>query len=272
MVEIFTVSGGQQGDATRAVSNDIRLSGPSDVYFGAAVAGIAYYEKSGPDLRVTLLDGQEVMVRDFFVIGAGGEYSRLLDGGAGGEVEVTGLIAPEPFIPSEAAAPAVAAVEEEKPAEVAPAGALAGGEEIVDVAVADEAPAAGGGAAPGTFGGMALDRVFFGAAMTPVLATMIRGGGDDDDASAPVALAQPPVAEEAVADPAAGAPMEEDTALLLVSIYDGSVPQGVAPDAGALGADAAGSSAGSSGADFIASGFDLASALLDDLAILPIDG
>ncbi|VDC21159.1 BapA/Bap/LapF family prefix-like domain-containing protein [Pseudogemmobacter humi] len=269
MVEIFTVSGGQQGDATRAVSNDIRLSGPSDVYFGAAAAGIAYYEKSGSDLRVTLLDGQEVMVRNFFVIGADGEYSRLLDGGAGGEVEVTGLIAPEPFIPSEAVVPAVAAVEDEKPVEVAPTGALAGGEEIVAVSVDGEAPAGGGGAAVGTFGGMSLDRAFFGAAMMPVMVTMIRGGGDDDATPVPVPQAQAAAVQETVAEASADTPMEADTALLLVSIYDDAAPADTASEAAGFAPEAA---ADSSLTDFIASGFDLTSALLDDLAILAIDG
>ncbi|RAI52891.1 hypothetical protein DOO74_15505 [Rhodobacteraceae bacterium AsT-22] len=96
VVEIFTTSG---DETQRVTGSELRLESPADVYFGDATPGIAYYEKSGADLNVTLLDGTTVLIEDFFVIGAEGRYSRLLQGRDGSE-EVTGLIAPEPLLAS----------------------------------------------------------------------------------------------------------------------------------------------------------------------------
>ncbi|NGM45981.1 hypothetical protein G5B31_10550 [Rhodobacter sp. SGA-6-6] len=217
MVEIFTVAGGPGGASARSVTNDVRLAAPSDVYFGSGAAGIAYYEKSGADLRVILLDGQEVLVRDFFVIGPAGEYSRLLDGGAGGEVEITGLLAPEPFVPPTEPA---AVAEAEKAEEAQPMADADNdspqGEEIVvgpsdgEPAPDDAAPVAGGGGGGVmTIAGIGLDRLLFAAAAIPVSVELL--DDDDDKPPAPAALpAQESVdaegsAEDAGTEPAPGA-------------------------------------------------------------------
>lgn len=98
MAEIFVTGHGKNDAASRIVASELRLESPSDIYFGNASAGIAFYEKSGADLSVTLLDGSEVVIRDFFVVGPSGDYSRLLLA-AGGEEEISGLVAPEPIQP-----------------------------------------------------------------------------------------------------------------------------------------------------------------------------
>lgn len=204
MVEIFTVRIGQDEAATRAVGNEIALSGPSNVYFGTGAAGIAYYEKSGADLRVTLLDGQEILVRDFFVIGEMGEYSRLLDGGAAGEIEVTGLIAPEPFVPPSDTPPATVVMDEKADtAEPLTTETADDGEVVVEVMgegdaqPVDETAATGGGAAGGlgTFAGIGLDKLLFFAAYTPAIISIT----DDENGSggAPAGNGDvPPAGEE----------------------------------------------------------------------------
>ncbi|NPD17285.1 hypothetical protein HOY34_19030 [Xinfangfangia sp. D13-10-4-6] len=204
MVEIFSMASGQSGAATRSVSNDIRLTTPSDVYFGSGAAGVAFYEKSGADLKVTLLDGQEVVIRDFFVIGAAGEYSRLRDGGSAGAIEVTGLIAPEPFVPPEATPQTAVAEVEQKAQTTTPSVALRDGETVIDVNV-DSGEAAGsaadagssGGASPegaggpGFFAGIALDRAVFGAAMIPAVAVMLRANNDNNALDTPQVTSDP---------------------------------------------------------------------------------
>ncbi|MDQ2065359.1 hypothetical protein Q9295_03150 [Xinfangfangia sp. CPCC 101601] len=178
MIEIFTLGSGQTAGPSRSFSNEIKLSAPSDVYFGSAAAGIAFYEKSGADLRVTLLDGTEVLIRDFFVIGPQGEYSRLFDGGAAGSIEVTGLIAPEPYLPPEAqpdpAPPSDGALTASAPAETAE-------EDSPAEPITVSAPAEGGGG--GAFAGMPLDRLLFGAAMLPSLGALLKK--DDEEEAAP---------------------------------------------------------------------------------------
>lgn len=210
MVEIFTVRIGQDEAAARTVGNEIKLSGPSNVYFGAGDAGIAYYEKSGADLRVTLLDGQEILVRDFFVIGEMGEYSRLLDGGSAGEIEVTGLIAPEPFVPETDAAPVVAAADERAdPVESMADGTQAqNGEVVIEVMgegdaqpVEETAEATGGGITGGGFGlggGLGFDQVLFFAAFTPALISVFDSEGGDRGTPTSSAAAAP--IEEVPAD------------------------------------------------------------------------
>ncbi len=202
MVEIFTTAAGKDGGASRVVANDIRLSAPSTVHFGSGVPGVAYFEKSGADLRVTLLDGQEVLIRDFFVIGAGGEYSSLLDGGAGGEVEVTGLIAPEPFLPASEQPTVVQTADETAPApEQKPAEAehrlvevhvedgAAGGTAAVaaDASAGEEGGQAGGDAEGGIFGGFGLDGLLFFASYGLVgIHALSSSGGHSDDGAEPV--------------------------------------------------------------------------------------
>lgn len=231
MIEVFTAPADESGAASRSVSNDIRLTAPSDVYFGSAAAGVAFYEKSGADLKVTLLDGQEVMVRDFFVIGPAGEYSRLRDGGADGSIEVTGLIAPEPFVPSEPSEPAQAA-ETEEPASPPqqPSGALEGDEVVVEVPADDSGSAAGAeaessGNAGYSIGGLKLDQALFSVAMVPTVA-MLDGGRDKDEPAAdqPVQAAVEDTAP-AEAAPQDGEPtepaaetMDADTSALLTAL------------------------------------------------------
>lgn len=214
MVEIFTVAGGA---SARSVTNDVRLTAPSDVYFGSGVAGIAYYEKSGADLRVILLDGQEVLVRDFFVIGPAGEYSRLLDGGAAGEVEITGLLAPEPFVPPTEPT-AVAEAEKAEEAQPMAEGDSPQGEEIVvdlsggEPAADDAAPVAGGGGGGGgvmTIAGIGLDRLLFAAASIPVSVELL---DDDPPATASLAAAAPETGDAEGAPENAGTGAEETDA------------------------------------------------------------
>lgn len=285
MVEIFTAASGQSGAATRSVSNDVRLSVPSEVYFGSGAAGVAFYEKSGADLKVTLLDGQEVMVRDFFVIGPAGEYSRLRDGGSAGAIEVTGLIAPEPFVPADPTAQTAVADVEAKPQTVEPSGAFREGETVVEVDVgggeptgaasADAGSSAGGDAGAGTyFAGMPLDSAIFGASMFPAVGIMIRGGNDDHVAPAPAAAAPQAetVAEDVPAPVDAAAPADPDVVSLLAAILDHGQ---AGPDLFAGDTSAAPVSLLADAADGSAlhdAGPDLLSALMGDLLYTPPEG
>lgn len=242
MVEIFTVAGGPGGASARSVTNDVRLTAPSDVYFGSGVAGIAYYEKSGADLRVILLDGQEVLVRDFFVIGPAGEYSRLLDGGAAGEVEITGLLAPEPFVPPTEPA-AVAEAEKAEEAQPMAEGDSPQGDEIVvdlpggEPAADDAAPVAGGGGGGVmTIAGIGLDRLLFAAASIPVSVELL---DDDPPATASLAVAAPETGD------AEGAPENAGTGAGETDAGAEAAPEAAAgdavpPEGGDLGALIAG--------------------------------
>lgn len=96
MIEIFRTAQGQDGAAERVSGTEMSLDAPADIFFGETTPGIAFYEKIGSDLYVTLLDGTEVQLKNFFVIGADGSYSRLLVGANRAE-EITGLVAPEPI-------------------------------------------------------------------------------------------------------------------------------------------------------------------------------
>lgn len=96
MIEIFRTAQGQDGAAERVAGTEMSLDAPADIFFGETTPGIAFYEKIGSDLYVTLLDGTEVQLKNFFVIGADGSYSRLLVGANRAE-EITGLVAPEPI-------------------------------------------------------------------------------------------------------------------------------------------------------------------------------
>lgn len=259
MAEIFTSSG---GETTRTVATELRLDQPADVYFGAADPGIAFYEKSGPDLNVTFLDGSSVLLRDFFVIGEGGGYNRLLNGNGGAE-EITGLVAPEPLVdttvvsshapedaPSEPAAvseptPEPVPAPEPAPAAFSPATSVpvASDRPTVDVEW-DGADGAGAGAVEesgagdghgfggnGLFNGIGLDKLLFGAALVGT-ASLAFGDWSDSDPVVPDATpdAETPSAEEEDASTA-----EDDTVLAETDAVD------------AEAADAADSSAADAG-------------------------
>lgn len=197
-VEIFSAAP-STGAVSRAYGSELLVKSPSDVYFGKGAPGIAYFEKAGADLRVTLLDGQEVMLRDFFVIGPDGSASRLLDSPSG-PVEVTGLIAPEPFQP-ESGVIHPAEAQEVKPAESAPApsahpaageaGAASTGAETEAASAPDAAPngtetsdAAGTDTSGGlTLFGAGLDKLLFSSALGVILGEIITSSDDDNHKS-----------------------------------------------------------------------------------------
>lgn len=275
MVEVFTVGSGQQGTATRSVSNEIKLSAASDVYFGSAVAGIAFYEKSGADLRVTLLDGQEIRIADFFVIGPQGQYSRLLDGGANGSVEVTGLIAPEPFVPPEiqdeapvvtaaVSEPAVDTPEEEAVVETAAGSGAKTYAPAGDHESSATAADTGGG---GAFMGMPIDRLLFGLAAVPSFAAILHSGKDDPPA-APLAIARFSDGSQDD-DPqggSEGAEMDPDIAALLDG--DGDTPlDDLFPSDGTSNSRAIGAEGHDSDADLTAF-----TSVLDGFHSLPTEG
>lgn len=204
-VEIFSATPSTGGTA-RAYGSEISITAPSDIYFGKGAPGIAYFEKAGADLRVTLLDGQQVVLRDFFVIGPEGDASRLLDG-VGGPVEVTGLLAPEPFQPETGTIHPV----EVDPVDTghadtghADAGAVVTAPEAEAAApVQAEAAPAGAEAADGTggwsFGGVGLDRLAFSTALGAILGEIIvsdDGGGKSSHADA-ASSADAPAADTA---------------------------------------------------------------------------
>lgn len=205
-VEIFSATP-SSGATARTYGSELSVKTGSDIYFGKGAPGIAYFEKAGADLRVTLLDGQEVMLRDFFVIGPEGNASRLLDS-AGGPVEVTGLLAPEPFQPETGAIdPDRQAAHagpnhsdnssySEAPAQGTPQGAAGGdpsaaaatgpqtvsqsaetaagqGAEGSDGAASDGAAADGGGSGGWTLFGLGLDKLAFSSALGAILGEII---------------------------------------------------------------------------------------------------
>lgn len=218
MIEIFTTVAGDSNSTARVFSNDIRIGKPSDVHFGSGAAGIAFYEKSGADLKVTLLDGQEVMIRDFFVIGEAGQYSRLRDGGASGDIEVTGLIAPEPYVPP--GVTQTATTDSVLPeADSVSTGALSDPEALPAPAAA-AAAGDGGGAAPAstvpqgaassagnTFGGISFDQIAFGLSMLPAAGLILRSDKHDEEPPAGTLHLPGPAAGDDIAadgDAAAG--------------------------------------------------------------------
>ncbi|KFI24597.1 hypothetical protein [Paenirhodobacter enshiensis] len=205
-VEIFSATP-SSGATARTYGSELSVKTGSDIYFGKGAPGIAYFEKAGADLRVTLLDGQEVMLHDFFVIGPEGNASRLLDS-AGGPVEVTGLLAPEPFQPETGAIdPDRQAAHagpnhsdnssySEAPAQGTPQGAAGGdpsaaaatgsqtvsqsaetaagqGAEGSDGSASDGAAADGGGSGGWTLFGLGLDKLAFSSALGAILGEII---------------------------------------------------------------------------------------------------
>jgi len=211
LAEIFTSSG---DETKRTVATELKLESPSDVHFGAADPGIAFYEKSGPDLSVTFLDGSTVLLRDFFVIGESGGYNRLLTG-AGGAEEITGLVAPEPLVgstvvsahnpedvpaeppaaeqpvvePPHVAQPAVAQTSDRPAVDIewspATSEAVAGG--AGGAADAGDAGADGNGGfqlgGSGLFGGVAMDKLLFGTALVGTAALAFGPWSDSDSHS-----------------------------------------------------------------------------------------
>jgi len=219
MIEIFTQPSDASQAPARTAGNQVLLSRPMDVFLGRNGAGIAYYEKSGADLRITLLDQQEVLVRNFFAIGANGEYSRLLKT-QGGEVEVSGLIAPEPFVARDAApivaqadapaaaAPAAPVAATTAPAEVAPAPAPAPAPVITAAAGGVDADGDGG-----TFDIGWDTGAFFAVNGLILLRALDSGGSNSGDGGAPAADAPVADAPAAGAQVAAAAPAADPVAV-----------------------------------------------------------
>lgn len=190
------------------------------MFLGSGSPGIAFYEKAGADLRVTLLDGKVVSLQNFFAMGPNGEYSRLLNGEAG-TPEVTGLIAPEPFVPRDDTpalttapnlgtelSPEPESSPAPQPTPREPVASTYGGESLATPeggAPAEATPAGDAG-----FFGMPADLVAFGAANLGLLWV---GLSEDDEAPTP-----PPAPEEApggvIADSVPSDPASADPALL----------------------------------------------------------
>ncbi len=202
-VEIFSVTSAD-GSVARSTGNSIQLDGTSDVYFGGGAAGIAFYEKAGRDLTVTLLDGQEVLVRNFFVVDENGGVSRLLLG-PDGEVEITGMLAPEPFMPLEEREE----VDQAAPDTEAPPVEAAAG---VGEAMGTEAPTApasdGGSEAAGGLFGLNMEQIGIGLATAGVAAASAGGFGGGDEAPATATAGEPAAP---VVEPAAPEELPADT-------------------------------------------------------------
>lgn len=210
-VEIFSATS-STGGTVRAYGSEISITAPSDVYFGKGAPGIAYYEKAGTDLRVTLLDGQQVLLHDFFVIGPEGNASRLLDG-AGGPVEVTGLLAPEPFQPETgvihpAEPDQVDTAHAEAGAVAAPAAPEAEAAGAVHGEAVTEAASASDGAGGWTLFGVGLDKLAFATALGAILGEIIVSDGGNDHSSHADAA---PAAGETAADALESASLTEAT-------------------------------------------------------------
>jgi hypothetical protein len=170
-VEIFTVSN-TDGETHRSYGNDVTLAKSSAVFFGKSAPGIAYYEKAGSDLQVTLLDGQEVTLRNFFVIDAQGDFNRL-ELGQNGPTEVTGMLAPEPEIPdSGQIEPVHAAPETPQPAHtITPA----------ETTTADNGDTSASDAADtGGMFGASIDQVIFGLATGSIALAAVSGFSDSN--------------------------------------------------------------------------------------------
>jgi len=184
-VEIFSVAG-TDGSAARTTGNSIRLDATSDVYFGNGEAGIAYYEKAGRDLKVTLLDGQEVLIRNFFVVDQEGGVSRLLLE-PGGQVEVTGLLAPEPFVPLDEQTETPEPQNEIAEPDLEPGvgvGDSMGSDDPSGVPTSETAE--------GGLFGLSMGQVGIGLATAGVAAVSAGGFGDSDDDAEPASDSEAP--------------------------------------------------------------------------------
>ncbi|QPZ93358.1 BapA/Bap/LapF family prefix-like domain-containing protein [Thioclava electrotropha] len=173
-VEIFTMSN-ESETPQRTYGNEVSLRTPSHIYFGKSAPGIAYYEKASSDLQITLLDGQEVTVRNFFVLGPEGGYSRL-DITPNGPTEVSGMLAPEPQIPDSGEIPLEKTVDSETPGAMDPSHgdltAPTGGatDDGSDTSLADNAD---GGGWDGF--GIPSDQMIFGLASAPIAVAAVSG-------------------------------------------------------------------------------------------------
>lgn len=161
---------------------------------------------------MTLLDGQQVLLHDFFVIGPEGNASRLLDG-AGGPVEVTGLLAPEPFQPETGVIhPAEPDQVDTAHAEAGAAAAPAAPEAEVAGAVhgeaVTEAASASDGAGGWTLFGVGLDKLAFATALGAILGEIIVSDGGNDHSSHADAA---PAAGETAADALESSSLTEAT-------------------------------------------------------------
>jgi len=81
------------GRVTPMTTSRLALTLPGRLTLMQDQAEIAGFEKLGADLHVTLADGSEILVEDFFVIGPDGTYSLFAD--ETGVPVVTGLMVPE---------------------------------------------------------------------------------------------------------------------------------------------------------------------------------
>lgn len=75
--------------------SNMSLGAPADIALAQGTPAIVGSEKLGPDLALSFADGKTLVVRDFFVVGEEGDFSRLLL--PDGEAFVTGLMGPEPI-------------------------------------------------------------------------------------------------------------------------------------------------------------------------------
>ncbi|SFH37763.1 hypothetical protein [Sulfitobacter dubius] len=85
--------GTSESEGVQAVSN-MSLGTPADISLARGTPAIVASDKLGSDLALSFSDGKTLLVRDFFVIGEEGDFSRLLL--PNGEAFVTGLMGPEP--------------------------------------------------------------------------------------------------------------------------------------------------------------------------------
>ncbi|MGK8236603.1 hypothetical protein ACLGGT_20965 [Roseovarius sp. MS2] len=193
MIEIFTNSREGDGGASRTVGTEVVLTGASDVYFSSITPGIAFYEKSGTNLIVTLMDGREVTIKRFFIVEPSGNFSRLLKE-ANGEEEVTGLLAPEPVsaVPRlEETEASEEAIPEDMP--VTEARSSEADQAVVSADTGETNAATPGASPPGDddadqgvrIAPSTLDKIFVGSAGIGTLALMsdnVSGSGDNREA------------------------------------------------------------------------------------------
>lgn len=76
------------------VMSQLSLEIPKTVALDPTAAPVVGFDKMGADLNVEFSDGERLHIKDFFVIGPDGDFSRLAS--PSGEIIVTGLMGPEP--------------------------------------------------------------------------------------------------------------------------------------------------------------------------------
>ncbi|MDD8023841.1 MAG: hypothetical protein PHX82_12105 [Paracoccaceae bacterium] len=257
-VEIFTQSTAD-GTPQRTYGNEVTLGSSSNIYFGKGAPGIAYYEKAGTDLRITLLDGQDVLVRNFFVVGPEGDFSSLLLA-QGGETEVTGMLAPEPASPDNGQIEPDQTVDDTPQAQMH-AEQTAGAPPSVNEG-GDTGP--GGGTESAGLFGLSTDQLLWGLATTPVVYAAAHGFNDSDtsdaaDATDPTDTTDPtdptdptdvtdPVDGGNTPDPSDPTPLHDTLQSLLDLIGLGGAQDSTSPESslagGMFGSDSAGADTG----------------------------